>query len=321
MELKKLFKIIGFVLLTFIILLVGLIIVASLNKSAGVTLSEQSAYGGTGMAERNYNAPSSKSSMSLMQTPANLDLATESGPTVPGQTTSVSVDKKIIKTGNLSLKVEKADKAAEAITNIAKANQGDVYSSNFSQSSRGTKSGYITLRVPAANFEITFSQIKKVATQVLSESTNAQDITAEYIDLEARLKNKQAEEQSFLDLLKRSGKMEEILAVTQEVARVRGEIEQLAGQKRYLDSQTEMSTIMVNLAEDVEITPVSEDWRPWQVIKTSVKQLIIYSQNLIDSLIRFVVIVLPILFIYVLIIWLIYFLGKKLYRHFKKPIQ
>jgi len=170
--------------------------------------------------------------------------------------------------------------------------------------------------VPYNNFDAAFSEIKKVATQVVSEASNAQDITAEYIDLEARLKNTQAEEVSFVALLNRSGKIEEILAVTREVARVRGEIEQLQGQMRYLNSQTDMSTITANLTEDVEIATASQDWRPWQVIKISVKRLITSGQNFIDGLIAFLIVVLPMLIIYGLIIWLIYYVGRKIYGRF-----
>jgi len=118
--------------------------------------------------------------------------------------------------------------------------------------------------------------------------------------------------------LNRSGKIEEVLAVTREVARTRGEIEQLVGQLRYLSSQTDMSTITVNLSEDVIIASASQDWRPWQTVKTSVKQLITAGQNFIDGLIGFVIVVMPLLIIYALIIWLIYYFGRKIYRRYFK---
>lgn len=230
------------------------------------------------------------------------------------------IEKKIIKTGALSIKVEKADKAAEAIANIAKNNKGEVYGSNFYKTTRGSVSGYITLKVPFDNFDKTFSDLKTVAAEVINQSTNTQDVTMEYIDLEARLKNKKAEEESFSALLQRSGKMEDILGVTRELARVRGEIEQLEGQKRYMDSQTDMSTITVDLTEDVEITPVDQDWRPWQTFKASVKQLIINSQSFVNGLIIFIIVVLPMLIIYGLIIWLLVYLGIKISKriHNKK---
>ncbi len=320
MQLKKILKIAGLIFLVFIVLLAGLVIIGSnLSKTESQSFSYGTSFGGVNLSQRDAGVQSmAKGEMALDEMAVNSAPAPSTGTvsTQPGE-----VDKKIIKTGSLDLKVEKADSAAEAITNLAKRNKGEVSNSYFSQSSRGIKSGYIVIRVPFQNFETVFNEIKKVGTEVQSEASNAQDITEEYIDLEARLKNKRAEEQSYVALLSRSGKIEEVLAVTEEIARVRGEIEQLDGQMRYLNSQTDMSTITVNLSEDVEITPVSQDWRPWQVIKTSVKQLIVSSQNFIDGLIRFIIVVLPILLIWALIIWLIYLLGRKIYRKFKKPLQ
>lgn len=229
-----------------------------------------------------------------------------------------TVDKKIIQTGDLNLKVTSADASASAIKDIAHAQNGGVIYSSFYQSSRNTKSGTISVQVPYQNFDATYEQIKKVATQVISESSNAQDITEQYVDLAARLKNAQAEEASFVALLNRSGKIEDILNVTREVARVRGEIEQLQAQIRYFDSRSDMSTITANLSEDVTIEPVTAAWRPWQVVKTSVKQLLTLGQSFIDGLIALVIVVLPMLVIYALIVWLIYLAGRKIYRHYTK---
>lgn len=306
MPIKKYLKIAGIVLVAFIILYFGLMIVSSSLGIGGNTVSDESGAGAVGTFQA--VAPSMKSSFV-----STGEIARDSN---AAATAVTAVDKKIIKTGSLSLKVEQAETAAEAIANIAKVNKGEVASSNFYESTRGVKSGAITIRVPYNNFDAAFSEIKKVATQVVSEASNAQDITAEYIDLEARLKNTQAEESSFVALLNRSGKIEEILAVTSEVARVRGEIEQLQGQIRYLNSQTDMSTITANLTEDVEIATASQDWRPWQVIKISVKRLIASGQNFIDGLIAFLIVVLPALIIYGLIIWLIYYVGRKIYGRF-----
>jgi len=306
MPIKKILKIAGIVLVAFFILYFGLMIVLSSLGIGGNTVSDESGAGAVGTFQA--VAPSMKSSFV-----STGEIARDSN---AAATAVTAVDKKIIKTGSLSLKVEQAETAAEAIANIAKVNKGEVASSNFYESTRGVKSGAITIRVPYNNFDAAFSEIKKVATQVVSEASNAQDITAEYIDLEARLKNTQAEESSFVALLNRSGKIEEILAVTSEVARVRGEIEQLQGQIRYLNSQTDMSTITANLTEDVEIATASQDWRPWQVIKISVKRLIASGQNFIDGLIAFLIVVLPALIIYGLIIWLIYYVGRKIYGRF-----
>lgn len=318
MPTKKLIKIAGLILLAFFILYFGLMMVlTSFSKTKGRLTSDQSTIGIMDLFQAGILPEEAGQTFSPEITgdfQASGGQAAARQKSAPNATTAV--DKKIIKTGSLNLKVEKAETAAESITNLAKLNQGEISNSYFSESGRGVKSGYITVRVPYQNFEKVFNEIKKVATQVMSESSNAQDITEQYIDLEARLKNKRAEEVSFIALLNRSGKIEEVLAVTREVARVRGEIEQLEGQLRYLSSQTDLSTITVNLSEDVVIASASADWRPWQTVKTSVKQLITGGQNFIDGLISFVIVILPRLLIYALVIWLIYHFGKKIYRRY-----
>lgn len=77
---------------------------------------------------------------------------------------------------------------------------------------------------------------------------------------------------------------------------------------------------MVNITEDVAIATASKDWRPWQVVKLSVKQLITGGQNFIDGLIAFLIVVLPMLIIYALIIWLIYYIGRKVYGKFTNKL-
>lgn len=314
MPIKKYLKIAGIVLGAFLIFYVGLMI--ALGGVGQVTGDRISVKSGGGLGIFRATAPLSKSGAIAFNESirdAAITLEAQLSPSSAAQ----PVDKKIIKTGNLSLKVEQAEVAAEEISQIAKANGGEVAGSNFYETSRGVKSGSVTVRVPYKNFDAAFAAVKKVATQVVSESSNAQDITEQYIDLEARLKNARAEEASFLALLNRSGKIEEVLAVTREVARVRGEIEQLQGQLRYLNSQTDMSTITAQLTEDVAIGPAGQDWRPWQVVKTSVKRLLVSGQNFIDGLIAFFIVALPMLALYALIVWLLYLIGKKIYNRWR----
>lgn len=228
-----------------------------------------------------------------------------------------TADKKIIKNGYLSLRVANADRAAADISGVAKTNSGDVFSSDFSKNPQtGIKSGTITIKVPFANFEQTFAQVKKVASLVIQESVSSQDITLQYSDLQAQLKNKQAAEQQYLQILKQAQKVSDILEVTQALAQVRGEIDQLQGQINYLNSQTNMASITANLTEDQNIT-VSDTWRPWQVVKDAVNSLISKLQGSVNFLIVLVITVIPVAIVYGLFAWLVYWIGKKIYLRLK----
>ena len=242
------------------------------------------------------------------------EVATDNFMEVAPQEESQAIDKKVIKNGDLSLKVGSADRAAGEISNIVKQKGGEVFSTNFYEVVKGQKSGFLTVRVPVDKFEEAINDIKKIAVQVLSESTNGQDVTEEYTDLQAQLKNKKAEEESFVKILDTAGKIDDILSTTREIARVRGEIERLEGRIRFMDNQTDMSTITVNLTEDVTVTPINEGWRPWQVVKESVKELISNIQVFANNIIRFIIVGIPSLIPFVLLIIFLIWVGKKIFR-------
>ncbi len=228
-----------------------------------------------------------------------------------------NVDKKIIKNGSLNLQVSEVEKAVRVISKIVKERGGEIFSTNFYERIKGQKSGNITIKVPVNKFEETILEIKKIATQVISESTTGQDVTAQYSDLKIQLKNKQAEEESFVKILDQAGKIDDVLAVTKQIARVRGEIERLQGRIKFMESQTEMSTITVNLREDVVVSDVGDNWRPWQVVKKSFAELVNNIQDFADGIIRFIIVGIPSLLPFALFVGIVYWLGKKVYRKMK----
>lgn len=224
----------------------------------------------------------------------------------------METQKKEIKNGNLSLRVGSADSASEKIYNIARENMGEVFSSTFTQADKNIKNGNLEVRVPVANFEKTFKEIKGVASLVIRENTSGQDVTMAYADLQTQLKNKQVEEQAFLDIFKQAGKISDILEVTQEVARVRGEIESLQGQIAFMDSRTDMATINVSLTEDTSVA-FADKWRPTQVAKETINMLFRDMQGFVDFMIVLTIRVIPIMFLYGLIVVSIYFIARRLF--------
>lgn len=262
---------------------------SSLNKNSSVGVAVSADYAGSG-GGRMVGAP--------------LAVAPEPSP--------APVEKKIVKNGNLNLKINAVDEAVVKITEIAKNEGGEIFASNFFQSSKNVKSGVLTVKVPVANFEKTFAEIKSVANLVIRESTAGQDVTQEYTDLKTQLVNSQAEEQSFLKILAQAQKIDDVLAVTREVSRVRGEIEQLQGSIKYLESQTDMSVISVSLTEDANIT-VADSWRPIQVAKEAVNLLLKDLQNFVDFVIRLLIVGLPLLLLWAVLLGAVYLAGKKIF--------
>ena len=149
-------------------------------------------------------------------------------PAQPGD----NVDRKIIYEITLNLKVNDLSEAATRIGKLVDEQKGYIASSDISGVEEYRRSGSWVVRVPVATYQTFLNDVKSLGT-VTQEVTTAQDVTEQYLDLEARLKNKRVEEERLVEHLKKStGKLEEILAVEKELSRVREEIETGEGKFR-----------------------------------------------------------------------------------------
>lgn len=235
---------------------------------------------------------------------------------VPGEGSSdsdVSVaDRLIIKTGTVSMVVKEVRAAIKAISDYATAKGGFVVSSNVSKYELAV-SGDITIRIPSAVFEQGVSDVKAMG-EVQSESVYGQDVTEEYVDLDAQLTNLRATEAQFLEIMKKAVKIEDVLAVQRELSAVRSEIERIAGRMKYLKESASFSTLSVYLSTDPLSLPAIDDdqWKPFAVIKESVRSLIGEAQDLVDVLI-WVVIYIPIWGFFALVVYGGYRLYKRIW--------
>ena len=227
-------------------------------------------------------------------------------------------EKKEVKNGSLTIRVNDADRTVENIVAIAKDHNGEIYSSNFYQTDQNIKNGTIELRVPVDRFEETFDAVKKVATLVINESTYGEDVTMAFRDLQVQIKNKQAEEQSFLKILDQAGKVSDVLEVTREVSRVRGEIERLQGQITFMESQTDFARIDISVTEDATVT-FSDQWRPLQVARETINALLKDMQGFVNFVIVLVVRVIPIVILYSIIALIVYKIAKKIFVALRRP--
>lgn len=248
-------------------------------------------------------------------------------PMDPGGSTAVDLDgnmiaPKIIKTGSLLLRVDDAGTALEQIQQRVAAVKGFVESSSLSDQGNGPRTAYLTIRVPVDQFDSIRGQIKGLASVVLNESTSGQDVTSQFVDLEADLRNAKAEEASYLEILKKSGTIEDTLEVTKQLADVRGRIERLTGQERYLSNRTDLATLTVTLTEDTRIEVPTQTWRPGEVLKQALHDLVVSLQGLVDFLIRAAIaivgLLLPILLVTALLVWLGWKLVMLVVRRFKR---
>ena len=222
-----------------------------------------------------------------------------------------NVDKKVIKTGEIDMRVNSIEKAINDIKSIAISHGGDEVASDFAKNS-SKKSGFIVIKIPVNQYNETFDAIKQIAPLVTHESSRAQDVTAQFIDLESRIKNKKDHEERLRTFFDKAEDVDELIQVERELARVRTEVEQMESQLKYLKDQTQYSTIHVTLLEDENIV-ISEDWRPLQVMKDSFNTLIKKSTNLFNSVIRFTITSLPFIVLIGAAVWFLYFTAKHIF--------
>lgn len=166
----------------------------------------------------------------------------------------------IIRRGNVTLQVKDVREAMARVQQIALSQKGFVSDSNLEASEGQRPSATMTLRVSAANFDHVLDALGGVG-QVRAKQVSGEDVTLEFVDTGARIRNLQREEAELLRLLTRAGRLSEVLEVERELSRVRGQIEQSQGRLRQLSSLVDLATITVSLSENVQVVSTS----PWQL--------------------------------------------------------
>ena len=172
----------------------------------------------------------------------------------------------LIRTGNASVEVRDLARGIAAVRNLATQLGGYVANTAVVDGRDQVKSATLELKIPAAQFDRVVNGLEPLG-RVESVTVDAQDVGEEYVDVAARVANaKRLEERLVALLATRTGRLEDVLAVERELARVREEIERYAGRLRYLESRTAMSTITIAIHEPFPVLgrtndPIAEAFR------------------------------------------------------------
>jgi hypothetical protein len=188
---------------------------------------------------------------------------------------------KIIHKAQLDLLVAHCPETVKRIEALAAAESGFLESSTLEENS-----ARISLRIPSARFEEMRGKLRGLALRVTQDSVSAADVSKQYVDREARLRNLRAEEQQFLEIMKRAHTVPDVLAVTKELSQVRGEIEQADADFHHLQDQIDMAEFNINLFSQVSR---SVHWAPGASIKSSFSDLLQSLADLADFVIWLVV--------------------------------
>ena len=159
----------------------------------------------------------------------------------------------VIRTGHVTVEVDSLEVAANAVRALARRLGGYVANSSVMGGADQQREAMFELKIPAQRFDEALSGLGSIG-QVESANVAAQDVGEEFVDVTARVANARRLEERLVDLLaNRTGKLDDVLKVERELARVREEVERFEGRLRYLRSRTAVSTLAVRMHEDVPV--------------------------------------------------------------------
>jgi hypothetical protein len=174
-----------------------------------------------------------------------------------------SLDRKVISNAAILMEVSEGtfQTTFDRALQLADKYGGYVVSSTASaaEGEDVLRSGTITVRIPSQSFNQALSDAGELG-EVKSRNIDSQDVTEEYVDLEARLVNARAQEKALRSLMDKAETIDEILQVQQYLAQIQMEIEQHTGRLRFLDEHTSYSTLTISVYESGADVPDNDDW-------------------------------------------------------------
>ncbi|MGZ6540065.1 MAG: DUF4349 domain-containing protein, partial [Bacteroidia bacterium] len=170
---------------------------------------------------------------------------------------AIKITEKIKKTANIDISVNDYKIARVAIEKIVKSGNSYIAGENEQNSTYSIANSMI-IRVPNKDFDGMVGNLTSVANHVNSKNIYMEDVTAQFIDITARLKTKKEVEKRYLDLLQKAVKVTDILEVEGQLRVIREEIEAKEGELKYLNDQVDYSTINLTLHQNFEYTPEDE---------------------------------------------------------------
>ncbi len=174
----------------------------------------------------------------------------------------------------------------------------------------GLRSGTIAIRVPADSFARALADASALG-EVRSRRVETQDVTEEYVDLQARIANSQAHVQALLNLLAKAKTVDEILQVQQVLTYAQQELEQLRGRLRYLDEHTSYSTLSLTIFESgAAVTAATEEWGFTQALKDAVRNLV----RAANAIVRGLGILVPVVVLLAVIALIVYLVWRAIVR-------
>ena len=210
----------------------------------------------------------------------------------------------VVKTGTLDLQVTDVDAAVVRARTLISGFGG--YVSGSQQSTKGDQPvASITYRIPADQWDAALNALRGLGTKVLSEKTDATEVTGQVIDLGARVQNLRVTEAALQGIMAKATKISDILEVQGQLTNVQGQIEELTTEQTHLQQQAADGTLTVGFeAPVVAVTTATNDWNLGEQVDKAVAQLLQVGQGVATGLVWLGIVGLPFLFVLLIFVGL-----------------
>jgi hypothetical protein len=242
---------------------------------------------------------------------------------------AAAVERIVIQNADLSIVVIDPEAKMDEIGKMAEDMGGFVVSKNVFQTTTGNNirvpEGNIMVRVPAENLEQALEQIKADAVEVQNENRSGEDVTRDYVNLQARRKTHEEAAEQLSEILDQKTESAEVIEVFNQLVYHREQIEILTGQINYYEEAAALSAINVHVSAEETLQPLEfAGWRPTGVARDALQALINFFQGFVDFLIWLIILIIPAGLLILALLWAVWrifrFAWRKLFPRgaFKK---
>ncbi len=245
-------------------------------------------------------------------------------PAAPAPAQPQQANRLVIENADLTIVVSDVAARVRSIEGMATAMGGFLVSENVYQavasSDNSVLQAQMVVRVPNEKLDEALTQIKQNTVDVQNETRTGNDVTDQYVDLQSRLKAKQAAEAQLMTIMQGATKTQDVLDVYAQLQQVQSDIEVLKGQIKYYEQSAALSAISVNIIAEETVKPLQvAGWKPEGVARDALQQLIYFWQAFVDFLIRFFLYILPVLLTLAVPLFLAFLVLRWILRITRKP--
>ncbi|WP_121640078.1 DUF4349 domain-containing protein [Virgibacillus sp. Bac330] len=212
--------------------------------------------------------------------------------------------RKVIYTADTRIEVKDLQKKIATLESLIIDYDGYIVESSRSNDTKeNNRTGFITARVPQTNFKSFMDKVESGEGKLLSSNISGQDVTEEYVDLESRLQSKKVVEKRLLAFMEQAEKTEDLLAISEDLAEVQEEIEQITGRMNYLQNKADLATVHIEIQEN-NVSLEDGDLNTWEATKQQFIKSINFLLKVISNVFVFIAGNMPVLILISVLGWL-----------------